>query len=83
MIISKKRDSFKQLIDCVVFNAIFNGISVISQRPVHLSMLSWSSFLISTPTIFFLETTDSCQRGMNHVAMTIINPRREYWPSRG
>ena len=32
------------LIDCMVFNAVFNSISVISLRPVHLSMLSWSSF---------------------------------------
>ena len=26
---------------------------------------------------------DSGERGMNPVAMTIINPRKEYWPSRG
>ena len=26
---------------------------------------------------------DSGERGMNPVAMTIINPRTEYWPSRG
>ena len=32
----------------LVFNAIFNSISVISRRPVHLSVLSWSS-LNSTP----------------------------------
>ena len=30
-----------------------------------------------------VETTDSDERGMNPVAMTIINPRKEYWPSRG
>ena len=29
-----------------------------------------------------VETTDSGDRGMNPVAMTIINPRKEYWPSR-
>ena len=29
------------------------------------------------------ETTDSGARGMNPVALTIINPRREYWPSHG
>ena len=28
----------------MVFNTVFNGTSVISQQPVHLSMLSWSSF---------------------------------------
>ena len=32
------------VIDCMMFNAIFNRISVISQRPVHLSILSWCSF---------------------------------------
>ena len=26
---------------------------------------------------------DSGERGMNPVAMTIINPQKEYWPSRG
>ena len=26
---------------------------------------------------------DSGERGMNPVAMTFINPRREYWPSQG
>ena len=26
---------------------------------------------------------DSSERGMNLVAMTIIDPRKEYWPSRG
>ena len=45
--------------------------------------------LTSTSTIFFpshwllshitiVETTDSGERGMNPVAMTIINPRKEY-----
>ena len=32
------------LIGCMVFNVVFNSISVMSGRPVHLSMLSWSSF---------------------------------------
>ena len=27
----------------MLFNAVFNSISVISRRPVHLTMLSWSS----------------------------------------
>ena len=39
-------------IDCWLivwcFNAVFKGISAIARRPVHLSMLSWSSFN-STP----------------------------------
>ena len=70
-------------------------IPVISLRPVHLSMLCWSSFneYSAQYTIFFpshwllshitiVETTDSGERGMNPVAMTIINPGKEYWPSR-
>ena len=32
------------MIDFMVFNAVFNTISVVSRRPVHLSLLSWSSF---------------------------------------
>ena len=30
-----------------------------------------------------VETTDSGKRGMNPIAMTIINSRKEYWPRRG
>ena len=78
------------LIDWMVLNAVFYSISVISRRPVHLSMLSWS-FLTSTPHTIFSKslaafphvgTTDSGARGMNPVAMTIINPRKEYWSSK-
>ena len=65
------------LIDCMVFNAIFNSISVISRWPVHLSMLFWSSFI--QYSIFF--STDSGERGMDPVAMTIIDIWKEYWPS--
>ena len=32
------------LIDCMVLNTVFKSISVVSWQPVHLSMLSWSSF---------------------------------------
>ena len=80
--------------DCMVFNAVFNSISVISRQPVHISMLSRSSFnqhsaqyCFQATGCFFqitiVETMDSGERGMNPVAMTIINPRKEYWPSRG
>ena len=72
----------------MVFDVIFNSISLKSQQPVHLSMLSWSSFnqctqhniLLSHITI--VQTTESGGRGMNPVAMTIINPAKEYWLSR-
>ena len=33
--------------------------------------------------ITIVETTDSGEIGTNPVAVTIINPRKEYWPSRG
>ena len=39
-----------------------------------------SHWLLSDITI--IETTDSSEREMNPVAMTIINPRKDYWPSR-
>ena len=60
---------------------------------VHLSMLSQSSPFPILRTIFFfhwllshisiVETMDSDERGMNPVAMSIINSRKEYQPSRG
>ena len=40
-----------------------------------------SLWLLSHITI--VETTDCGERGMNPVAMTIINPQKEYWPSSG
>ena len=43
----KSRNNWYQAcipIDCMVFNVVFNNISVKSQQPVQLSMLSWSSF---------------------------------------
>ena len=40
-----------------------------------------SHWLLSHVSI--AETTDSGEREMNPVAMTIINPRKEYWQSRG
>ena len=74
----------------MVFNAVFYRITLTSRRPVHLSMLSWSSFNLYSilynrllSHIIIVETMDSGERGMNPVAMTIINLRKEYWPSRG
>ena len=37
-------ESFKVDIDCMVFNAVFNIISVIPPLLLHLSMFSWISF---------------------------------------
>ena len=71
----------------MVFNTIFNSISIILWWPVQLSMLSWSSFNQYAAQYSFhltiVEKMDSCERGMNPVAMTIINPQKEYWPSNG
>ena len=39
-----RKKETEKMIDCMLFHAVFNNISVISQWPVHLSMLSWSSF---------------------------------------
>ena len=68
-------------------------ISVISRRPLHLPMLYWNSLnsalhnKLSKALAAFphnsAETVDSCEGGMNPNAMTIINPRKEYWPSPG
>ena len=82
----------------MVFHAVFNSISVILWRPVIQPILSWSSFKqyaaqysrLSKPQAAFphnhcgniVETMGSVERGMNPVAMTIINPQKEYWPSR-
>ena len=30
-----------------------------------------------------IKTMDNGERGINPVAMTFVNPGREYWPSRG
>ena len=78
-------------IHCIGFNAVFNSILVISRWPVHLSMLSWRSFnkysaqfsFLTTGCLTIVETTVSGEREMNPVAMTIINYRKEYWPTRG
>ena len=85
-----------RLIDWIgwlVLNAIFNSISVISWQPVYLSMFFWSSFnqyssqCSFNATLFFhikiVGTKYRGERGVHPVSMTIINPRKEYWPSRG
>ena len=75
------------------FNACFNSFSYIAaaSAPIH----AFLEFLLPVPHIIFfpshlllfhitiVETTDSGERGMNHVEMTIINPRDENWPSSG
>ena len=58
----------------MVFNAVFNSISVISAI---CTIFSPSHWLVSYITI--VKTKDSDERGMNPVTMTIINPWKEYW----
>ena len=73
----------------MVFNAVFNGIPVISRRPMHPPILSWNPFNQYSsqysfqatgcfPVKTIVETTDSSERGINPVAMTIINSLKEY-----
>ena len=45
--------------------------------------LDQSEILSSVNGITIVETMDSRERGMTPVTRTIINPRKEYWPSRG
>ena len=78
--------------DCMAFKAFISSISVLLRQPVHLSMPSWGSLKPVFRTMFLprhwllshiavVKTMDSSE--MNPVAMTIINPRKEYWPNTG
>ena len=83
------------LFACMMLMAVFKVISVISRRPVNLLMLPSNSldkysdeysfqasyWLLSNKTMS--ETKDIGERAMHYVAMTIINPSKELWPSRG
>ena len=40
----------------------------------------FSKPLTAFPHYHFLKTMDSGERGVNPIAMTIINPWKEYWP---
>ena len=72
------------------FQQFFSYIAAAS-APIHAFLEFFEPVLC---TIFFpshrlfshlkiVERMDSGERGMNFVAMTIINPRKEYWPSQG
>ena len=71
----------------------FSTVIQLKWQPVHLSLSSLKPVL-HTIYVFFsnhwlpsnitiVETTNSSERGMNPVAMTIINPQKEYWLNRG
>ena len=86
---------YECLDDSMVFNTIFNIISVISRWLIRISMFSWISFLPVVHTTFFpsqwqlsqitiVETTISAEkRGVNLVVSTIKSPRKENLPGRG
>ena len=69
----------------MVFNAVFNIPPVLLLQPV----LAWSYFVQVLSTIFFpsqwqlsmkpLLKQWTGERGMVHLAMTIINPQKEDW----
>ena len=70
------------------FFFFFFIISVISRRPVHLSMLSWCSFYQYSAQYSFEALSAFPHnlwtvflRGTNHTAISIINHWKEYWPS--
>ena len=78
----------------MVFNAVFQqyfSYIAAASAPIHAFMdffkpvlrkiLFPSLWLLSRITI--VEKMDSGERGINLVAMTIIDPRKEYWPSQG
>ena len=64
----------------MVANAPFHAFLEFYQ-PVVSTIFIPSHWLLSHSTI--VETTDSSERVMNPVAMTIINPLKKYLPSRG
>ena len=77
----------------MVFNAVVNCISVISRWPVHypcfpeVVLTSTPHNILSKPPAAFPHkqprNNDIGETGMNPVAMTMIDHRKEYWPSLG
>ena len=78
----------------VVFNTVFEhhfSYITAASAPIHAfqeflllvlrKIFFPSHWLLSHLTI--AETVVGGEKGMNHVEMTIINPWKEYWPSRG
>ena len=76
----------------MVFNAVFNGISVVSRRPVHLFMFSWGSFNKYFAQYFFQATGFFPTYPLSKqwtvvrwewILLQWLNPLKEYWPSWG
>ena len=54
----------------MVFNAVFNTVSVVSRWPVHLSMLSWNSFY---------QYTYSAQYSFQSTGTAVISSKVTQW----
>ena len=66
------------------FHNAFYTIYILKSFNSHISVVVCCFFEFGIVSKWcIVETTDSGERGMNPVAMTIINSRKEYWPSRG
>ena len=66
---------------------LYNGVKAPNHAFLEFSELVLCTILFPShwllPHITIVEATDSGERGTNPVTMTIVNPRKEYWPSRG
>ena len=80
--------STNKLTDRIVFNAVFNIISIISLWTLHLPILSWRLILPVRSTILFpkqwllfhiiiVETINSGERGMDPCPITVMSSRVE------
>ena len=72
--------SFQRLISIAVASAVVHAIPVFF-LPILRTKFFQSHWLLSSITV--VETMDSSERGMDPVAMIIINPQKEYWSSLG
>ena len=92
--LSSQMLSIEGLFDCIVLNAVSKRYFIYiaaTNAPIHAflelfqpafrTIFCPSHWLLSSLTI--VGTTDSGDREMNPVAMTIINPRKKYWQSWG
>ena len=64
-----------ELIDCKMCNAFFNSISVISQQPVPLSMLSWGPLISTQHNVLFKPLAAFPQtivEGLNQLSLAFV-----------
>ena len=67
-------------LNSMVFNPVFQSYHTMAFSEILLLILH-TIYIPSKllPHITILETTDSGERRMKHIEMTIINPWKEYW----